>query len=203
MTTEHERHERRTLAMVATEAALAREQNPARYARLEQRNQLLGASSWRQLSTASRSMPEPRQVCLFDALLSDRCWINDVEEGLWTPAADFSNCLAAPRPHRVRLWVETRAVGQGAWQAHHMLLLPRNGQGLVVFAPKPFSTQCMLQAYGGMAALSGGAAPALIEGRSIMLPDGASYSLLIEPNCSVIAGDARPLASLTEIEEGR
>jgi hypothetical protein len=36
-------HERLTLAMVATEAAMVREQDPARYARLERRNLLLGA----------------------------------------------------------------------------------------------------------------------------------------------------------------
>jgi hypothetical protein len=73
---------RRAYAMVATEAALAQEKDPARYTQLERRNALVAGHK----PDAAPSILES---------LADTFWLQDVDDGVWTPNADCSNCLAS------------------------------------------------------------------------------------------------------------
>lgn len=79
---------RRTLAMVATEAAMAREQDPARYARLERRNAMLVPDGL--------FGPSP----FVGHGVADARWLQQVDAGEWMPDQLFSNCLGlAPLDH--------------------------------------------------------------------------------------------------------
>ncbi len=99
---------RRYLAMVATEAAMAREQDPVRYARLERRNALL----------VPGGMCGPAPFVGHE--VADALWLKQVGSGQWTPDHEFSNCLGLAPLHHVVL-----VVAAGGKQVVQ-LVLPEN-----------------------------------------------------------------------------
>lgn len=118
--------ERRTLAMIATEAAMQVERDPLRFARLQQRN-------WMARGPASRPTIEAVEALIRDSvrdpvglaqLRDDLLWLEDVDLGLWTPTPDFSNCLVTPPP-QVTLWL--------LWHdAMQSFTMPRDGSKLSI-----------------------------------------------------------------------
>ncbi len=102
---------RRAYAMVATEAALAQEKDPGRYAQLERRNALVGGHK----PDAAASILES---------LADTFWLQDVDDGVWLPNADCSNCLEPTVPEMkekaARLYEESqRGDDERPVRGHH------------------------------------------------------------------------------------
>lgn len=142
----HTVQQRRELAMVATEAAMAQVTEPEAHARLERRNALLAVEDQdrTRLQTGARydergivSLehdavgrldellldPEhvaPSAVVMRAAarveVLADLLWLGDVDQGLWMPTDDFSNCADLPWwGARLHTWLVTMAQARATW----------------------------------------------------------------------------------------